>query len=124
MYISMMAENILGFIIYLLVALLMMGIGISQLRSKNPVGFYSGEKPPAPEELKDVAAWNKKHGMMWLLYGLIILLSYGIGMAVGDSIWCIFPMCGGVILPVVVMIWYHHRLIRRYKRKSFSQKEG
>lgn len=54
------------------VAALMIGIGISQLRSKKPVGFYSGVKPPREDELSDVGAWNKKHGIMWIIYGAII----------------------------------------------------
>lgn len=67
-------ENIFCFVIYVIVAAIMVGIGIVQLKSKKPVGFYSGEKPPRPEELSDVEAWNKQHGMMWLIYGGIIML--------------------------------------------------
>jgi hypothetical protein len=33
----------------------MIGIGVSQLKSRAPVGFYTGEKPPTEEELTDVA---------------------------------------------------------------------
>lgn len=88
-------ENIIGLVIYLAVAGFMIGIGISQLRSKKPVAFYSGEKPPKEEELSDVKAWNQKHGRMWVLYGLIILVSYGIGVIIGDTMWCVIPMCGG-----------------------------
>ena len=43
--------NIVGFIIYLGVSVFMLGIGVVQLRSKKPVAFYSGEKPPKAEEL-------------------------------------------------------------------------
>ena len=39
----MAAENMIGLVIYGLVALFMMGIGIVQLISKDPVGFYSGD---------------------------------------------------------------------------------
>ena len=52
------------FIIYLLAALIMVGIGVLQRKSKTPVGFYTGEKPPAAQELSDVSSWNKKHGAM------------------------------------------------------------
>jgi hypothetical protein len=51
-------------------SLFMISIGVSQLKSKTPVGFYTGEKPPKAEELTDVSAWNRKHGMMWVLYGV------------------------------------------------------
>lgn len=109
-------ENIFCFVIYVIVAAIMVGIGIVQLKSKKPVGFYSGEKPPRPEELSDVEAWNKQHGMMWLIYGGIIMLSFFIGMLIGDSLFCLIPMCGGIIIPVIIMIWYHHQLIKKYKR--------
>lgn len=112
----MTASAIITLIIYLMVAAIMMGIGISQLRSSSPVGFYSGEKPPKEDELADVQAWNKKHGMMWLVYGIMILFSYFIGYVIGDSILCLIPFCGGLIVPVIIMIWYHHKLIRAYKR--------
>lgn len=107
------------FAIYLLVALVMIGIGVSQLRSKTPVAFYSGEKPFAEGELSDMAMWNKRHGEMWIIYGMIIILSgfagtFLIGM---DAVWqlVLVPMVGGVVVPIVWMIGYHERLIRKYK---------
>lgn len=116
-----MAEAVMCFVIYLLVALIMIGIGVSQLKSKTPVGFYSGEKPPAAQELSDVAMWNKKHGEMWMIYGGIILFfglagTFLIGV---DASWqlILVPMIGGVIGPLIWMIWYHDKLIRKYKTK-------
>ena len=113
-----MVEFIFGFSIYLLVAAVMLGIGIFQYKSTKPVGFYSGEKPPLESELSDVGMWNKKHGMMWILYGVIIIVSYLLGLPflMKDSIWCVVPMCGGILLPLPLMIWYHHKLIREYKK--------
>lgn len=92
----------------------MVGIGVFQMKSKEPVGFYSGEKPPEAGELSDVGAWNKRHGIMWLVYGVLIVLSYIVGILVADSVWCLFLV--GVIVPIPVMIWYHHQLIRKYKQ--------
>ena len=111
----MRAENIIGLVIYLLVAMIMVGIGVSQFRSKKPVGFYSGEQPPKEDELSDGKGWNQRHGIMWIIYGAVIMIYNGIGMMMGDSIWCVIPMGGGVVIPLPVMIWYHHRLIGRYK---------
>lgn len=75
----MNVDMMMGLVIYLLVAFFMIGIGISQLRSQKPVGFFSGEQPPAEDKLTDVHAWNQKHGMMWLWYGGIIIISALIG---------------------------------------------
>lgn len=114
----MIVEIIFGLVIYLIVALIMLGIGISQYRSTKPVAFYSGEKPPKDSELSDVLMWNKKHGKMWIWYGVIIIISYplGIPFMLMDSVWCVVPMCGGVILPLPVMIWYHNKLLWEYKK--------
>ena len=114
----MTAPNVICLIIYILVASLMIGIGLSQLRSKKPVGFYSSEQPPKEDELKDVIAWNKKHGTMWLIYGVIILISYFIGAMIGieDTAWSIIPMCGGTLLPIIFMIYYHNRLKKEYMK--------
>ena len=114
----MIVEIIFGLVIYLVVAAVMLGIGISQYRSTKPVAFYSGEKPPKESELSDVLMWNKKHGKMWIGYGIVIMASYvlGIPLIAMDSVWCVVPMCGGVVLPLPVMIRYHHKLIREYKK--------
>ena len=111
-----MAEIIIMFIIFGIVSLIMIGIGISQLRSTKPVGFYTGEKPPREDELTDVQAWNKKHGMMWVFYGIIIMISCFLGFIIGDSILCLIPFCGGIVVPIFIMIWYHNKLTRLYRK--------
>lgn len=118
----MSVGELICFICYVGAALLMIGIGIWQIRSKKPVGFYSGEEPPRESELSDVDAWNKKHGRMWVLYGLIIMVCYAAGAKMIESIWCLIPMCGGIMLPVPVLIWYHHQLVKRYRTKGNTQK--
>ena len=112
-----MAETVFGLGIFAAAALVMIGIGAVQRRSRTPVGFYSGEEPPQTEELTDPAAWNRRHGNMWIGYGVVILLSYLAGIA-ADGLWSVVLACGGVVLPLGVMIWYHHRLCERYLRKK------
>lgn len=111
-----MVGRIICFVIYLIVAAFMAGIGIFQLRSKTPVGFYSGERPPAQHELSDVAAWNRKHGIMWVVYGAVILMAFGAGCLMGDTVWSVAPMSGGVLVPIPLMVWYHKKLVKCYKK--------
>lgn len=113
----MSSEDIIGLVIFSLVALIMIGIGIVQYISKEPVGFYTGQMPPKATELTDVTAWNKKHGSMWIMYGIVMLAGYFISYQMGDTILAAIPMCGGVILPLPVMIGYHHILHKRYYMK-------
>lgn len=113
----MVAKTMICFVIYLLVALIMVGIGVLQRKSKTPVGFYTGETPPAAQEVSDVSLWNKKHGAMWILYGIVIAASGAVGTLGGISfVWGMVWLIGGVAVPIVLMIWYHHRLVRMYKR--------
>lgn len=109
-----MGESILSGVILGMCALIMFGIGIAQWRSKKPVGFYTGEKAPEAKALTDVKAWNRKHGMMWILYGGCIVLAWVCGLLIGDSLLLLIPFCACVLLPIPGMIWYHHKLIQKY----------
>lgn len=108
-----MAGTIISGVIFCVVALIMLGIGISQLRSKDPVGFYTGEKPPKTEQLSDVHAWNKKHGIMWIIYGICIICSWICSGFIGGGIYSVISLFG-VLLPIPVMVLLHHRLVKMY----------
>ena len=114
MEVEMDGGMIISGAIFGLCALVMFGIGISQLKSKEPVGFYSGIEPPAREQLSDVDAWNKKHGTMWIIYGVCIIASWIIGLFMGDSVYAVIPYTVGLIVPIVFMVIYHHKLVKRY----------
>lgn len=103
-------------IIFLFTAAVMIGIGIAQIKSEKPVGFYSGEQPPDAEELTDVRAWNIAHGRMWVCYGVLILVSGAAGVCIGDSLWCLIPFSVGTLVPPAFMARHHHRLMKQYKR--------
>ena len=107
------------FVIMGCVALIMIGIGISQLKSRKPVGFYTGVKPPEEKELRDVEAWNKKHGVMWILYGSSIVgcgfVHMMTGISGGNDILTLLVEIGVMIGGIFVMMWYHVRLEKTYR---------
>lgn len=109
-----MKEYVFSGIILGLCALLMFGIGIFQIKSRKPVGFYSGETAPDEKELSDVNAWNKKHGIMWILYGVCIILAWVCGLVIGDGPLLLIPFLIGLLLPIPFMVLYHHKLIKKY----------
>lgn len=59
-----MGEYIISLVIYGLISLIMIGIGVSHIKSKEPVGFYTHEQAPRKQEITDILEWNKKHGVM------------------------------------------------------------
>lgn len=109
-----MAGTIISGVVFGLVALVMFGIGISQLKSKEPVGFYTGEKPPKKERLLDVNAWNRKHGTMWIVYGVCLVCSWISSALIGDSFYSVILLVVGVLAPIVTMVICHHTLVKKY----------
>ena len=104
-------------VIYGFAAWMMIAIGLSQLKSEEPVGFYTGERPPRADEISDVQQWNREHGRMWILYGVILVLSWLCGCMLGDGAAAATPWIGGVAVPLGFMVWRHHRLIAKYRIK-------
>lgn len=109
-----MSEKILSFGIIVLVSLIMIGIGIAQIKSKNPVGFYSGEKPPKKEDISDVIMWNRKHGIMWTLYGVAMIGSDLIGLIIQNEVFSFIILMIAIVGALPIMIFYHHYLVRKY----------
>ena len=105
-----MAEIIMSFVILVLVGLVMIAIGIAQVKSENPVGFYTGEKPPAASALTDVQAWNKKHGYMWITYGVAMIVAYAVGLLMPSEVFAGMAVFLVVIWGIPVMMIYHHHL--------------
>lgn len=74
-------------------------------------------EPPDAAKITDVTAYNKKHGKMWIVYGLGMPLSYLVMVPFGNEVAVILvnctEMCGGII----GMILYHNYLDNRYLKK-------
>lgn len=108
-----MAEFFFSLAIFIFVSLVMVAIGVAQVKSKAPVGFYTGEKPYEAWQISDVKAWNQKHGLMWVLYGIAIIGTFMISSLIGNE------TIGGIILIAVIvgalpiMMFYHSYLKRR-----------
>lgn len=113
----MNAEMVIYLTIMSVVALIMVIIGVCQITKKEePVGFYSGVKPPKKEEISDVLEWNKQHGKIWILYGICIEIGWWLGYIVPSEALEIFFSMGGVVIPLPFMIMRHHSLERKYKK--------
>jgi len=112
-----MAETIMSIVVTFICVLPLLAVGILQYHSKAPVGFWAGKKPPEPEQVTDVRAYNRRHGIMWIAYGAGFFLMFltglpfgGIAAAAASGLECF----GGICL----MIWYHSRLDRKYLKKT------
>lgn len=112
----MNGPNIIALVIYIFCSLIMISIGVYDLKSKKPCGFYSGERPPSKEELTDWKEWNRRHGRMWIIYGIIIMVSFFLGMPFEDSLFCLIPFTAGMLVPVPIMIHLHNKYLKEFKK--------
>ena len=111
---GMNAGTIMGLVILSIVAGIMIVIGISQLSQKDhPVGFYNLIDPPRKKEISDVIQWNKKHGIIWIVYGICIESGFWLGYVMPVEVLEMVFMMGGVPLPFMVI--RHHWLEKEYK---------
>lgn len=109
-----MAGYIISLVVFLLVSMVMIIIGISQIRSKQPVGFYTGEKLPREDELSDVVAWNKKHGYMWVVYGFMIIGFFVMASTIKSETVAMVLLLSGIIGSLPIMMLYHNYLKKKY----------
>ncbi len=112
----MTGEIIFSFVLVLIGTGPVFILGIVQCRSKDPVGFWAGKKPPRKEEITDVRAYNRKHGLMWILYGAGFIGCFVCGQPFGGltaAYLCVTEAIGGIF----VMAAYHNKLNRMYYKE-------
>lgn len=107
-------SGIFTIVIMILCGFMFAGIGIWCFKSKEPVGFYTGVKPPKAEELTDAVAWNRKHGIMWTSYGIGTMICW-FGFLFSETagfITLMVILIGGLI----GLVLGHQALEKKYKK--------
>lgn len=97
-------------------AMLMAAIGIFQWKSDRPARISTGEPIIAPKELTDVRAWNMKHGLMWITYGMIIAAALVVSLCMNENTLSGIVMMAGCLLPLPAIPLYHNYLLKKYHR--------
>ena len=105
-------------------ALVMIVIGVRQMKSETPVGFYTGERAVKPEEITDIPAWNRKHGIMWITIGILFVIVWIVGLF-ADGMISLILMIAVTVLCIPGILLYHHLLTKRYRIDPESaEKDG
>ncbi len=106
----------IGFIFYISCALLFVPIGISCLKSKEPVGFFAGVKPPDIPE-NNITKYNKAVAKLWFAFAVILgLLGIPILFVKQNSPIFLIPTLGIIILSIGICIVYL-KIEKKYKEK-------
>ena len=72
-------ENVVWMVIMVPVSALFTGIGIYAMRRKKPMWFWSGTTV-REEAIRDVAAYNRANGYMWIFFSLPLWVSTFMGL--------------------------------------------
>ena len=96
---------IIGFVIWSIIGIIILGIAISTWKSKDPTGFYTGVKPP---EVKDTRRYNHQVAILWLAYAILFeLLGIPILFLKQNSVSFVFIIFGVMAITLLLMIGYH-----------------
>ena len=105
-----------GIPLHLIVSGLFIGLGVSQLFRKKPVGGGILEAPPRRECVTDVKAWNQKHGILWIGYGVVLSGSFVLLTVVKDYIVAAMLHTVVYIGGLIVYAIYDDKLKKAYLR--------
>ena len=112
-----MGEFITSLFIHFAIGIIMIIIGISKMKKQEPIRFYHREKPLRYDEVTDVKAYNKKHGMMWIIFGVVIILFEIIGMIMKYSVYFFFIVILTAIAGIILTMKYHQKINNEYVKK-------
>ncbi len=95
---------IIGFVIWSITSAVMLGIGIWSYRSKEPVGFFTGVKPP---EVKDTKKYNHAVAILWFVYAVLLeVLGIPLLFLEQNSAGFVLPLIGTVLISIGLAVGY------------------
>lgn len=92
-------------------------IAIWAFKSKNPIHFWSGSTV-RPEEITDIAAYNRANGLMWTVYAICmavtgVLSLFSISIAAGLLIVISIP-------GTIVLILIYNKIYNKYRNATVT----
>ena len=105
-------ETVIWLIIMIPVSAFFSGIGIFAWKRKKPMWFWSGSTVNE-WEIRDVPAYNRANGVMWLCYSAVFWVSTVLGLFRLEAAGAVLAVgCLGGI-PVLVIVY--NRICKKYK---------
>ncbi|MBR5789773.1 MAG: hypothetical protein IKX99_06685 [Lachnospiraceae bacterium] len=107
---------LMGFIIWTIVGLVIIGFGISAFFAKKPVGFWANAETT---KIKDgcVKEYNRATGILFICYAIVFIL-LGAPLLYGrNNPYLIFSMIGVVFATIATMAIYSIVIEEKYREK-------
>ncbi len=104
----------IGFLFWSIVAVVFMGIGISNRKSEQAVGFFTGVKPPV---VRDVKRYNHAVSMLWFISAVLFEIM-GVPLLFLEQNSPVFMfVIFGVVFLIIGMIIGYLRIETKYKEQ-------
>ena len=104
----------IGFIIWSLFGVFIIGLGIKDMFSKNPVGFWANTETI---KIKDVKGYNRASGLLFIIYGIIFVI-LGIPLLDGQNTpYVLLSVIGVMVETIVIMAAYSLVIVKKYEEK-------
>ena len=107
-----MTGNMIGFVIWALVGVVIIILGIRAYFSRKVAGFWANIKPIS---VNDITGYNRAVGKLFVIYG-VILIALGLPLLSGqNSPYILLSVLGVMIETIVIMVVYSLCIERKYK---------
>ena len=107
-----MTGNMIGFVIWALVGVVIIILGIRAYFSRKVAGFWANIKPIS---VNDITGYNRAVGKLFVIYG-VILIALGLPLLSGqNSPYILLSVLGVMIETIVIMAVYSLCIERKYK---------
>lgn len=100
-----------GFVIWALVGLVIVIIGIRDLSTKKPAGFWANVETM---QVNDVKKYNHATGLLFIVYGIVFIL-LGIPLLGGQNTpFILLSILGVVFETIIIMAIYTVCIVKKY----------
>ena len=108
-----MTGNIIGFVIWAIVGVIIISLGIISYFSRKSVGFWANIKPIS---VNDITGYNHAVGKLFVTYG-VILIALGLPLLRQNSPFILLSVLGIMIETIVIMAVYSLYIDKKYKEQ-------
>lgn len=104
----------IGFIIWSLFGVFIIGLGIKDMFSKKPVGFWANTEII---KVKEVKGYNRATGQLFITYGIVFII-LGIPLLEGPNTpYILLSVIGVMVETIAIMAVYSLGIVKKYEEK-------
>ena len=107
----------IGFVIWSVIAVMILVIGVLTWHSKQPAGFFTGVTPP---KVRDVQKYNHAVAVLWFVYAALFELLGIPFLFLKQNAAGFLPVILGVVVITIALPVAYHRILLRYEENRPS----